>query len=325
MARGIALNVGLNRVDPAQYGGWAGQLRFAENDANDMAALAAASRFAVNRLLTSEATHDAVLGVIDAAAAELESGDIFLFTYSGHGGQTVDKNGDEDDGLDETLCLYDGQLIDDELAHAWVSFRPGVRVLYLSDSCHSGTQFKALFNGLAATDSLHLLLPLQSQRALAQRRTMRQRPAMAVAAANPVGSAAVESNRFSAPTDDDYPPTSRAMPDDVAQAMTERYGDLYAERQAKAGGGDGRRAPVELGATVMLLPACKDSQESVEWGGNGVFTRVVKEVWRGGGFDGDYHAFEAAVCKVSPPTQTPVLALAGAPNPAFVRQRPFTI
>ena len=53
-------------------------------------------------------------GIADAAK-KLKGGDIFFLTYSGHGGQAPDLNGDERDGKDETWCLYDGELIDDEL------------------------------------------------------------------------------------------------------------------------------------------------------------------------------------------------------------------
>jgi len=43
------------------------------------------------------------------------------------------------DGKDETWVLYDRQLIDDELYALWAKFVPGVRIVMLSDSCHSGT------------------------------------------------------------------------------------------------------------------------------------------------------------------------------------------
>jgi hypothetical protein len=38
-----------------------------------------------------------------------------FFQYSGHGTPVQDKNGDEADGQDEALYLYDGVLLDDEL------------------------------------------------------------------------------------------------------------------------------------------------------------------------------------------------------------------
>ena len=82
-------------------------------------------------------------GIADAAK-KLKGGDIFFLTYSGHGGQAPDLNGDERDGKDETWCLYDGELIDDELYSSWGAFAAGVRILLLSDSCHSGTVSKAL-------------------------------------------------------------------------------------------------------------------------------------------------------------------------------------
>ena len=79
------------------------------------------------------------------AAKTLKRGDTFFLTYSGHGGQVPDSNGDEGcfgdtkDGMDETWCLFDRELIDDELAALYARFRAGVRILVLSDSCHSGS------------------------------------------------------------------------------------------------------------------------------------------------------------------------------------------
>ena len=56
MAKGISLNIGLNSVDPNHYGGWNGQLAGCENDANDMANIAATAGLDVTKLLTQEAT-----------------------------------------------------------------------------------------------------------------------------------------------------------------------------------------------------------------------------------------------------------------------------
>jgi hypothetical protein len=99
----------------------------------------------VQTLLTRRATRAAVLRGLARAAKATKAGDIFLLTYSGHGGQVPDRNNDEPDGQDETWCLYDGELIDDEIYTALGRFARGVRILVFSDSCHSGSVIKAMF------------------------------------------------------------------------------------------------------------------------------------------------------------------------------------
>ena len=137
--QGISLHVGLNFVDPRHYGSEA-PLAACEYDAQDMANIAGAKGFQVaGTLLSKAATRKAVISGIADAAKKLKAGDIFLFTYAGHGSQIPDFNADEEDGSDETFCLYDGMLIDDELYDLWAEFRDDVRVLVVSDSCHSGT------------------------------------------------------------------------------------------------------------------------------------------------------------------------------------------
>jgi metacaspase-1 len=137
---GVSLHIGLNRVDPAHYDGWDGALNACEFDANDMETLAKSRGFEVSKLLTDEATADAITAVVEDAAARLGPGDIFFVTYSGHGGQVPDKNAEEElDRSDETWLAFDRQIVDDELYALWGKFRPGVRIMVLSDSCHSGS------------------------------------------------------------------------------------------------------------------------------------------------------------------------------------------
>lgn len=151
MAKGISLHIGLNRVDPNHYQGWEGPLKGCEKDARDMAAIARKQKFAAQLLLTEAATADAVKLAISIAAGQLKSGDIFLLTYSGHGGQVPDRNGDEtEDELDETWVLYDRELVDDELYALWGRFETGVRVFMLSDSCHSGSVAREFLRGPVA-------------------------------------------------------------------------------------------------------------------------------------------------------------------------------
>ena len=143
--KGSSLHIGLNRVDPTHYVGWKGELAACENDARDMETIARGQGFATQSLLTKAATSTALLDAIEKAAKGLVEDDLFLLTYSGHGGQINDVNNGEPDGLDETWVLYDRELVDDELYAMWSRFRPGVRVFVLSDSCHSGTMTKAMF------------------------------------------------------------------------------------------------------------------------------------------------------------------------------------
>ena len=145
MPAGISLHIGLNRVDPDQYEGWNGQLTACEADARDMEALAKKQGVASRTLLlTKAATADAVSGAILGAARTLKSGDLFFLTYSGHGGQVRDTNSDEADRMDETWVCYDRQFVDDELYDLWSKFKSGVRIVVLSDSCHSGTVLREI-------------------------------------------------------------------------------------------------------------------------------------------------------------------------------------
>lgn len=139
MAKGISLHIGLNSVDAKHYQGWDGQLRACEADAQDMKTLADGLGYASKLLLTKDATSRRVLRELAKAAKTLQTGDTFFLTYSGHGGQVPDVNNEEEDGLDETWVLYDRMLVDDELYGAWARFAPGVRIVMLSDSCHSGS------------------------------------------------------------------------------------------------------------------------------------------------------------------------------------------
>ncbi|MEM7334203.1 MAG: caspase family protein, partial [Chloroflexota bacterium] len=85
---------------------------------------------------------------ITNASQKLNKCDILMVSYSGHGGQIPDYTGDVDqfvkvEEIDVTWCLYDGQLLDDELNVLWSKFKKGVRILVFSDSCHSGTVTRA--------------------------------------------------------------------------------------------------------------------------------------------------------------------------------------
>jgi metacaspase-1 len=149
MAKGISIHIGLNTVDPAHYNGWDGQLQACEYDAKDMQAIAEGKGFESTIMLSKEASAETVSEAIRRAAGDLDTGDLLFLTYSGHGGEVPDTNSDEKaDATDETWVLYDRQLVDDELFSLWAEFDPGVRIFVLSDSCHSGTVTRDLFDAL---------------------------------------------------------------------------------------------------------------------------------------------------------------------------------
>jgi len=152
MPHAISLHIGLNSVDAAAYNGWAGELLACENDATSMEAIASRLGYKTQTLLTRLATSKAVIEAIQTVARELKGGDIFVLTYSGHGGQVPDRNGDEIDGQDETWVLYDRQLVDDELHELYTEFASGVRIFVLSDSCHSGSVTRGLYNALSQVE-----------------------------------------------------------------------------------------------------------------------------------------------------------------------------
>ena len=142
MPQAISIHVGLNEVDPKHYQGWNGKLVACEFDANDMEKLASGRGFDSEKLLTKQATAEALTSALKKASQKLDSGDTLLLTYSGHGGQVPDANGDEKDRMDETWVLYNRQMVDDELYSLFGTFKPGVRIAIFSDSCHSGTVAK---------------------------------------------------------------------------------------------------------------------------------------------------------------------------------------
>lgn len=72
MPQGVSIHVGLNRVDPAHYGGWDGKLVACEFDANDMAELAGGKGFKTETLLTEAATAKALTSTIEKAAGQCD-------------------------------------------------------------------------------------------------------------------------------------------------------------------------------------------------------------------------------------------------------------
>jgi metacaspase-1 len=288
--RAISLHLGLNAVSAAAYAGWDGPLAACEFDANDMAGIARAKGMKPTVLLTKKATRANLLAAMRRAARTLKAGDLFFLSYSGHGGQVPDVSGEEADKQDETWCLFDGQLIDDELYFELSKFAAGVRILVLSDSCHSGTVTRA---PAPAPGTAHAR-PKQMPAAVAMR-TYREHQAfydkLQLEVARAAGKVAVD------------PDTALAN-----VAASGRLGAIVRK----------------FNPAVVLISGCQDNQTSMDGDHNGAFTEQLLRVWGHGSFKGNYGSFHARIRAALPASQSPNLFALGKAG-TFLAQTPFTV
>lgn len=144
-----ALHIALNYVDANVY---KSQLRLngCENDAAFYSSLC--TTFDSNVVIKNEeATRVGVTSAIEKLIQLSKTGDYVFITYAGHGSLLSDISGDEIiDQKDETLVLFDGILIDDEINNLLAKFGEGVNVIWISDSCHSGSNTRMY--GIEDTD-----------------------------------------------------------------------------------------------------------------------------------------------------------------------------
>jgi len=102
----------------------------------------------MSELTPIKATKTNILNGLVQLLQTSKSGDSLFFHYSGHGTNTVDRNGDELDKRDEMICPCDFKMItDDELNRIIHLFlKPGVTLFALFDSCFSGTVLDLKYN-----------------------------------------------------------------------------------------------------------------------------------------------------------------------------------
>jgi hypothetical protein len=295
--KGVSVHLGLNSVSAAHYEGWSGELNACEADANDMAAIAKAAGMKSTVLLTKKATRKNALAAVRSAAKTLQSGDLLFLTYSGHGGQIQDVTGEEADKLDETWCLYDGELIDDEVFNELSNFAAGVRIIVLSDSCHSGSVVRARIpETVAGSGRSKMMPPSVAMRTYTQNQDFYDK--LQKQATNQAGRG------------------SRNADPDAALAQ------LHATGSNRLSGIAGK-----VKASVILISGCQDNQTSLDGDHNGAFTEQLLRVWDSGRFNpehGTYVNFHATIKAGMPASQTPNLFTLGAVA-TFSKQRPFTI
>jgi metacaspase-1 len=357
-----SLHIGINRVNPAMYGGWSGALNGCEADCDTMTAIATAEGFTTRVLKTTQATSEAILGAINSAAARLSSGDTLMITYAGHGGQVPNADADTDpeaDSQDETWVLYDRQLIDDELWNAWRRFAAGVNIVVVSDSCHSGTiarLFLGTTRGVDADEDVDAEIDeLQSDTYTVKKsyyldlaiprpgigdppiagfpRPGAQARAVPASLAQSVATAGSAPSRYPA---DGLTSRTALMREGPSEGSSE--GVLTREMPWAANAGDvAARGALYMSlqlpnkvtvrssvlCNVVSCSGCKDNQLSQEVAGHGVFTTTLDRVWAGRTWVGSYEAFLNAITGQMGPTQQPQLGRYGANVDQFVATTPF--
>lgn len=149
-----ALLVGIN-----QYPNFAprGQLKGCVNDVQVMRRILIDSfsfpEANIALLIDEQATREAILAAMQELVARVQEGDVVVFHYSGHGSQMPDVEGDEPDGIDETIVPYDSgrkphenrDIKDDEIYLWLVELTAKTStVTVILDCCHSGTAVRGI-------------------------------------------------------------------------------------------------------------------------------------------------------------------------------------
>lgn len=107
----------------------------------------------VIKLVDHKATKANILKALRWMASVARPQDRVAFYFSGHGSRVNDTNGDEEDGLDETITPYDvtskpeSHITDDEIGD-WIKTVKAERLTVVLDSCHSGTGYRRVGEGV---------------------------------------------------------------------------------------------------------------------------------------------------------------------------------
>ena len=138
-----AVCIGLTKLDKTSewYVGWEGALPGVDLDVRRFASACQDKGHQVVVLTNEQATVAGVRAAIMSAAAGLGRNGLLTIYFSGHGAQVPDFNGDEADGMDETIYLWDRPILDDDLWE-WFSMLADLRIFYVTDTCNSGTNYK---------------------------------------------------------------------------------------------------------------------------------------------------------------------------------------
>lgn len=104
----------------------------------------------IRLLLNHDATRDAIArSMTEWLPERARAGDQITIFFAGHGSQMWDEDGDEADGLDETIAPADVRAettefdISDDQMGEWLAALPSDNVVVILDNCNSGTGTRA--------------------------------------------------------------------------------------------------------------------------------------------------------------------------------------
>ena len=145
-----AIAIGINYTSTPQY-----KLNGCHNDARNIVNFLLNNGYDNSNIrLLLEPTKLRILDNLNWIVNNSVAGDIVFISYSGHGTQINDTNGDERDGKDECIFTANLQLVtDDELSNILSKAKPNVNIVCFFDGCHSGSMLDLTHNWIHRQDN----------------------------------------------------------------------------------------------------------------------------------------------------------------------------
>lgn len=149
MGKGYGLVMGMSEYTHQDWKGYEDiltPLPSVKNDVEDFLDYLKSKGYSCYKLFNEDLTVINFVRSVVMLAGQAVSGDVVVLFFAGHGDSLVDvngysnANGDEDGDLfDSGYYLYDGNIFDDFVTMLIKTFREGVKVYVISDSCYSDT------------------------------------------------------------------------------------------------------------------------------------------------------------------------------------------
>jgi hypothetical protein len=147
----VAIIVALTKVDYKAYSGWDGICAGSNTDLDRM--VKTCRKAGIERVVSlynEKATTYAVIRQILLACKSLEASakagksPLLFFYFSGHGGSVYDFFRKEKNSMNQTLCLWDGQMVDDLMWDVLLKIPKGIRVVHITDCCEAGSNYRGM-------------------------------------------------------------------------------------------------------------------------------------------------------------------------------------